>query len=94
MKTYKEKIRRVIDDVHCDVCGKSTTHNINVGPDYATLESCWGYGSNHDGTKYNIEFCESCFFDVLNFIKEKRKHILGPFNYPYDQDPLHGINYI
>ena len=55
MKTFKEKKIRTVDDVHCDVCGKSTTNTTNVGPDYATLESCWGYGSQHDGTKYHIE---------------------------------------
>jgi hypothetical protein len=93
MKTFKEKKMRTVDDVHCDVCGKSTTNNINVGPDYATLESCWGYGSKNDGTKYHIELCETCFFEVLNFIKQKRKKILGPFNYPYDTDPLDGIDY-
>lgn len=93
MKTFKDKTIKVIDDVHCDACGKSTTNYINVGPDYASIESCWGYGSKNDGTKYNIELCENCFFEVLNFIKQKRKKILGPFNYPYDTDPLDGIDY-
>ncbi len=85
---------RTVDDVHCDVCGKSTTNNINVGPDYATLESCWGYGSKNDGTKYHIELCETCFFEVLSFIKDKRKKVLGPLNYPYDHDPFGGVEYL
>ena len=45
MKTYKTETVEVIDDVLCDCCGESTTINTNVGPDYATLEGCWGYGS-------------------------------------------------
>lgn len=94
MKTFREKKIRTVDDVHCDVCGKSTTNNTNIGPDYATLESCWGYGSKHDGTKYSIELCETCFFEALNFIKDKRRKILGPFNYPYNNDPLEGIEYL
>lgn len=94
MKTFKEQLRKVVDDVHCDVCGKSTTVNTNIGPDYATLESYWGYGSKHDGSKYDIELCETCFFEVLDFIKQKRKEILGPFNYPYSKDPLEGNKYI
>jgi len=94
MKTFKEKKIRTVDDVHCDVCGKSTTNFIDVGPDYATLESCWGYGSTSDGAKYNIELCETCFFEVLNFIKDNRRKILRPFNYPYDNDPLDGVKYI
>jgi hypothetical protein len=94
MKIFKEQRRRVVDDVSCDICGKSTTNNTNVGPDYATLESCWGYGSKHDGSKYDIELCENCFFEVLDFIKQKRKEILGPFNYPYSKDPLEGNEYL
>jgi hypothetical protein len=94
MKTFKEKTIRIIADIVCDACGKSTTNDINIGPDYATLESCWGYGSSNDGSKYNIDLCESCFFEVLNFIKDKRRKILGPFNYPYDTDPLEGVEYL
>ena len=94
MKTFKEKTIQVVDDVRCDACGKSTINYNNVGPDYAILESCWGYGSKHDGTKYIIELCESCFFEVLDFIKDKRRKILGPFNYPYDNDPLDGVEYL
>jgi len=93
MKTFKEQLRRVVDDVNCDVCGKSTTNNTNIGPDYATLESCWGYGSKDDGTKYNIDLCENCFLEVLNFIKDKRRQVLGPFKYPYEKDPLEGQDY-
>jgi len=94
MKTFKEQLKRVVDDVYCDACGKSTTINTNIGPDYATLESCWGYGSYHDGSKYDIELCETCFFDVINFIKEKRCKVLGPFKYPHNNDPLEGIQYL
>jgi hypothetical protein len=94
MKTFKEKTIKVVEDVHCDTCGKSTTNDTNVGPDYATLESCWGYGSSNDGSKYNIDLCETCFFDVINFIKDKRRKVLGPFNYPHDNDPLDGQTYI
>ena len=94
MKTFKEQLRKVVDDVHCDVCGKNTTINTNIGPDYGTLESCWDYGSDHDGTKYNIDLCETCFFDVINFLKEKRRKTLGPFKYPFDKDPLEGKKYL
>jgi hypothetical protein len=93
MKTFKEKIIKAVEDINCDICGKSTTNYADIGPDYATLESCWGYGSKNDGTKYSIELCESCFFEVLNFIKDKRRNILGPFNYPYEDDPLNGVEY-
>jgi len=94
MRTFKEKTIKVVEDVRCDACDKSTTNYNDVGPDYATLESFWGYGSEKDGTKYNIELCETCFFDVINFLKEKRREVLGPFNYPYDNDPLEGTEYL
>jgi hypothetical protein len=94
MRTFKEKITKTLDDVHCDCCGKSTTHYTDIGPDYATLESCWGYGSINDGTKYSIDLCEYCFFEVLQFIRNRRKEVLGPFQYPYDVDPLEGIEYL
>lgn len=94
MKTWKEKISKVVDDVLCDCCGKSTTNHADyIGPDYGTLESCWDYGSDHDGTKYNIDLCETCFFDVINFLKEKRRKTLGPFKY-YDNNPLEGTEYL
>jgi hypothetical protein len=44
MRTWKTKTTKVVDDVHCDACGKSTTNYSDVGPDYATLESCWDMG--------------------------------------------------
>ena len=91
MRTYKEEIRKVLDDVSCDICGKSTTNYPDVGPDYATLESYWGYGSQKDGSKYEVHLCESCFNDVIDLLKETRKRILGPFSYPYEIDPLDGV---
>ena len=94
MRTWKTKTTKVVDDVSCDACGKSTTNYSDVGPDYATLESCWGYGSSNDGSKYNIDLCEECFFEVLNFIKEKRRKVLGPFKYPFNNDPLEGVEYL
>jgi hypothetical protein len=93
MRTYKEELRKVLSDVSCDICGKSTTNYEPVGPDYATLESCWGYGSKNDGSKYSIDICESCFNETLEFLKQKRKSVLGPFKYVHDHDPLEGYEY-
>lgn len=90
MRIFKEEITKVLDDVSCDCCGKSTTNYESVGPDYAALESCWGYGSKSDGSRFEVDLCESCFNDVINLLKEKRKSILGPFSYPHDHDPLKG----
>jgi hypothetical protein len=91
MRTFKEEIRKVLSDVSCDICGKSTTNYKEVGPDFATLESYWGYGSTNDGSKYEIHICEFCFDETLEFLKQKRKSVLGPFSYPYEHDPLDGV---
>lgn len=91
MRTFKEEIRKVLSDVSCDICGKSTTNYKEVGPDFATLESYWGYGSTNDGSKYEIHICEFCFDETLEFLKQKRKSVLGPFSYPFEKDPLDGV---
>lgn len=93
MKTYKKKTVKVVDQVLCDCCGQSTTNIEQIGPDYATLESCWGYGSPNDGVKYDIQLCENCFYDILKTIRQKRQKTLGIFKYPHDVDPLNGITF-
>jgi hypothetical protein len=92
MKTYKKEYRKVEDKVYCDLCG----HNCfvdNFGSEYATLEAAWGYGSKYDGTKFDIHLCENCFDETLHFFRQKRKDVLGPFTYPYDNDPFVGYQY-
>lgn len=98
MKTYKKKLTKVIDQILCDCCGDSCTKEVpTIKPsfdhEYATIEATWGYFSNQDGTQYSIEICENCFNEVLDFLKKKRKQILGPLKYPYDQDVLEGKSY-
>lgn len=94
MKTYKKKTVKVTDKILCDCCGKDCTITEPVGDyEYAELSATWGYFSEQDGIQYDIHLCESCFNEVLGFIKNKRKRVLGPFNYPYDSDPLEGKDY-
>jgi hypothetical protein len=95
MKTYKEEVRKVVDEILCDCCGEScTVTEPVVEHEYAELIATWGYFSDQDGSQYNIDLCENCFNDVLSFIKNSRKKILGPFKYPYDTDPLQGKSYL
>lgn len=93
MKTYKQVVKKEIDDVICDCCGQSA-NTMDMGPSWAELNATWGYGCKDDGMNYDIDICENCFIDVLDFIKEKRRKILGPLKYPYDYDPLEGKNYL
>jgi hypothetical protein len=94
LKTYKKKTVKVVDRILCDACGEDCTITEPVNEhEYAELTATWGYFSNQDGTQYDIHLCETCFNEVLSFIKNKRRKILGPFNYPYDKDPLEGKSY-
>lgn len=91
MKTFKKKTVKVLDKIYCDSCGENCSKHIDH--EYAELIATWGYCSNQDGTQYDIQICETCFTEVLNFIKNKRRRVLGSFNYPYDTDPLEGKSY-
>ena len=85
MIKYKKILKKVVDDVLCDVCGKSTTRDENIGADFATLEASWGYGSPHDGTKYDIHLCENCFYDTLEYLRNKSyAHLKEPNLEPYN----------
>lgn len=92
MRTYKEVKRKVEDTVRCDICDYNCTKN-QYSSEYATLEASWGYGSQKDGIKYDVQLCESCFDNILNHIRKQRKKILGCFIYPYSNDPLDGQCY-
>lgn len=95
MRTHKTEPKKVVDKILCDCCGESCTITEPVVEhEYAELIATWGYFSDQDGTQFNIDLCENCFNDVLGFIKNQRRKILGPFKYPYQNDPLEGKEYL
>lgn len=69
-------------DVKCDVCGTSTRIE-EGGYQFATLQAHWGYGTLHDGERYEIHLCEHCFFQALANIKEQRRA-----EHMFSDDPL------
>ena len=87
MKTYKQVTVEKLSKIYCDMCGLCCTDD-NFGNECAVLEASWGYNSLKDGTKYDIQLCEQCFDETLQFIKNRRKQYLGIFKYPYEHDPL------
>lgn len=87
MKTYKKEYKQVLDEIYCDVCGICCTDSLGQSEN-ATLEAMWGYCSSKDGVKFDIQICERCFDQILEWIKNKRKSYLGPFKYPHQKDPL------
>lgn len=77
MKKIGEKTIEVIDDVTCDVCGKSCKdHMDNI--ESATLSAYWGYSSKKDGSNYDVDICESCFDKTLEFLAKLKGSIIKP----------------
>lgn len=60
-----------VTDVLCDVC-QSTTR-VEGALQFATLAARWGYGASHDGERYELHLCESCFFETHAYIRQQRR---------------------
>ena len=71
MKVTEEKMVTVTMDVLCDVCSSSTTPP-GGSAQYGTLTAHWGYGSKHDGERYEVHLCEQCFFSTLSALRRQR----------------------
>ncbi len=71
MKIIEEKLSPVITDVLCDDCSCATTPP-GGSPEFGVLSALWGYGSEHDGERYEIHLCESCFFATLSNLRRQR----------------------
>lgn len=69
--TRKVEIESVIDVV-CDVCQLSTRVT-SGGLQFATLQAHWGYGTKHDGERYELHLCEGCFFQAVANLKQERR---------------------
>jgi hypothetical protein len=61
-----------VTDVVCDVCRCSTRLNPG-GHQFCTLQAQWGYGTAHDGERYELPLCEDCFFRTLAYLKQERR---------------------
>ncbi|MBI4151531.1 hypothetical protein HY496_01055 [Candidatus Woesearchaeota archaeon] len=57
------------DEILCNMCGKKIQHLLSKKnafiEDYIKIVHWFGYGSPHDGDKYEFEICEPCFFKEL-----------------------------
>jgi hypothetical protein len=71
MKLYKKVYVKREDKVYCDVCDKLCTDE-NFGSEYAVLEALWGYASKSDGKRFDIQICEDCFYEIIEWIKTRR----------------------
>lgn len=71
MEIKKDETVPVTVDVLCDVCSKSTSPT-GASPQYGVLSAHWGYGSQHDGERYEVQLCEHCFFRTLAGLRRER----------------------
>ncbi|MGM0857307.1 MAG: hypothetical protein ACQEW0_09485 [Pseudomonadota bacterium] len=72
MKIIEKVEIDTVTDVKCDVC-LCSTRVMEHGLEFATLQAHWGYGSEHDGDRYELHLCESCFFGTLAYLKQERR---------------------
>ncbi|HBP40772.1 MAG TPA: hypothetical protein DD644_03320 [Halomonas sp.] len=84
MKVTEKVEVEAVTDVVCDVC-LTTTRVAEENLEYATLKAHWGYGSQHDGERYEVHLCESCFFSTLAYFKQERR-VQNLFSEDSDRD--------
>ncbi|MGP9590409.1 hypothetical protein ACT3UM_16310 [Halomonas sp. AOP13-D3-9] len=72
MKVTEKVEVDAVTDVVCDVC-LTSTRTAGENLEYATLQAHWGYGTQHDGERYELHLCESCFFGTLAYFKQERR---------------------
>ncbi|RMV06416.1 hypothetical protein [Pseudomonas amygdali] len=72
MKTIGRVEVETVIDVRCDVCSASTRVDMG-GFQFGSLQAKWGFGSAHDGERYEIHLCEGCFFQALAYLRQERR---------------------
>lgn len=70
-------------DVPCDICGISTRVH-GYGGQFGVLQAHWGYGARHDGERYRVRMCETCFFMTLAYLRQERR-----IHHLFDDAPQH-----
>ena len=72
MKIIERVEIEAVTDVKCDVC-RCSTRLITGGLQFATLQAHWGFGTQHDGERYELHLCENCFFGTIAYLKQERR---------------------
>lgn len=75
------------ETVRCDVCDRCT-RTPGYGNQFGVLHARWGYGAQHDGDRYQVRLCESCFFLALAHLRQERRvqHLFDGGSVHDDQD--------
>ncbi len=81
MKITTTEQAETVNDVLCDVRGDSTRVE-GYGLQFGALRANWGYGSSHDGERYEVHLCEPCFFRTISGLRRERM-----VNFMFDDEP-------
>lgn len=73
-----------VTDVVPDIC-LCSAKVYNGGLEFATLSAHWGYGTRHDGERYELHLSEDCFFQAVADIRKNRR-IQNLFSDDYGHD--------
>lgn len=68
MRVMEERSRLEVVEVLCDICGRSCGAPDGLIVEYASLTVNWGYHSQKDHERHEIDICEPCY-DQLPFVK-------------------------
>lgn len=85
MKNFIEVVGRKLDSITCDICGESCKKTCDN--ERANLYATWGYDSDKDLTRHDIDLCEKCFDKTIVFLRSIR------ISHPERDDPLDGFYY-
>lgn len=71
MKKIKKATKEIeeLEDLICDICGKSCRDHLDMNYEFSTLSASWGYGSSKDTTQWHGDFCENCSNKIKEFIE-------------------------
>ncbi|WP_150300640.1 hypothetical protein [Pseudomonas profundi] len=90
MKTIREQKWATTAKRGCDACRCGSTAGDHL--EFATLQADWGPSSQHDGEKYEVRLCESCFFGTLGYVKQlRRSHVMFEDDYDPSADARLGL---
>lgn len=74
MREYKAVEIKVdkVDKVFCNMCEQpiKTDKSGNLY-DYIHISKKWGYNSNMDGEKHEIDLCQECYKNIIDKFKIK-----------------------
>ena len=80
-KTVKKELDE-LDDVYCNICGKSCKKEMNF--EYAYIIADWGYDSQKDLEVHEAHICEECYdekilplFKINPKIPDGKKEVLS-----------------